>query len=304
MKSQFSSYIPESLSLKGKDLTHVPIFCEDCVLADPSHGYRVLGYRGKENLSAQTLPCAFGLSKKETDFLESALALRRPVLLLGSPCAVLCFGDLLDGGGILVAVRFHQSPAAVYRGASMWAPNGVICSPAFHDLGTAKGEETEEAFHRLREIMRSMELLVSGEVDPLELCRRAAAFSGCRLQLPAGEKSKTALKGAERLRLAAFLLCVFLRARSWSEGTAASGETEEKTPCYRLRVELSAHPSKQPRDLSHFSFLDLQAFGEYSAFVTPQGIALEVALAQTEEETLVHSFTRARRVFSFILEAA
>ena len=70
MNGQLRSYLPENILLDGKHQQHTRMCHEELAVIDPANGYRVIAYRGSIPLKEQNMQKLFGISAKETDFLE------------------------------------------------------------------------------------------------------------------------------------------------------------------------------------------------------------------------------------------
>lgn len=285
--SEIRSYIPEAFFLDQKDKQHMRICREDLVLVDPADGYRVVAGRGKESLAGEPFAPLVRLSKSERNFLKQSLGRRMRLLLQGKNEPILVFSDLLEASGLLLVICPRYDTENLQRGLALLQKGEFVSSngsgagaPSPRNGDAAVCSYLQELFYYLDRIFS-----VSEELRPWTTAALIANLAGCRADFAAMPTEAVALMPTDRLRLLAFLLCLFLSMREDAISATATGEISE------LSISLSASPLLPTGKASacSYRFLQLPAFRDISLSLCNGGWALEASFCKKTEHALVHT---------------
>ena len=285
--SEIRSYIPEAFFLDQKDEDHMRVCREDLVLVDPADGYRVVVGRGKEILAGEPFAPLVRLSRSERQFLEQSLGRKMRLLLQGKNEPILVFADLLEASGLLLVICPRFDTENLKRGLALLGKSEFISSnrseagaPSPRNGDAAVCKYLQELFYYLDRIFS-----VSEELRLWTTAALIANLAGCHANFAAMPTEAVTPLPMDRLRLLAFLLCLFLSMREEAISATATGEVSE------LSISLSASPLLPTGKASacNYRFLQLPAFRDISISLRNGGWVLEASFCKKTEHAPVRA---------------
>ena len=289
--SRISSYVPESLFLDQKDEAHMRVCREDFVLVDPANGYRVVAGRGKGICEGEIFEPLRKMPKAEREFMERALARHRRIFLQGRDGPILVFGELLAASGLLLVLCPRFDVLSVRRGLLLLRKNEFACSEKLEEHAPTPRRGDVSVCDCLQEIFYYLDriLLPSKDTALWTSAALIANFAGCRADFGAMPAESVALLPHDRLRLSAFLLCLFLSMRNQSIAASVRGELSESA------VSISALPIVPQGESFARSdfFLRLPAFRDISLRMGEGGFAVQARFCRSTETLALHSLVPA-----------
>lgn len=308
-----SSFVPEKTLLDGKHDFPCRVCHEDCVILDANNDFLPVAYRGTQPNMKENYFSFIGLSASEYSFFRSVLHTHNRILLHSPLGAILVFTEFLGETGLLLVIRpylsvspersvptllaaLHQIGETRFIASSHTAP----LDPDRHFLDNIIHEQLSELFFYV-DFFCNPEPFAHGIFTTSV---RLANFAGCRLEclsLPFDEQS---LSSSEQVRLAAFLLCVFLSLRHQADHAHAEYFSDNVSP---LRYHISAFSDPEHVLTSHsllqmeqLPFLNCACFEAFRLSLSDHSVCFDATLSNVP--SLVNSIDSVFPCFSFLLE--
>lgn len=286
--STIRNYIPESFFLEKKDRDHMRVCREDVVLIDPANNFCVVAGRGKEIREGEPYTPLDRLPKSEWNFLKQSLGKGNRLLVQGKNQAILVFGDLLSATGLLLIVCPHFDAVALRRGLLLLQRTDFVCSPALEN-GTPSPQQSDASVcEYLQSIFYDLDRILSPS-HKIGIWTRAALianFAGCPSEFRSLPVEDIPLAPSEKLRLSAFLLCLYLSIRA--EALRACAEGEDSLSSISLNVSLY-EPQDATKAEGDYPFLSLPAFRGISLHRQSYGWLLEASFQKESDSLVFHS---------------
>ena len=266
MKQQLNAYIPESLLTEEKQELARRVCREDCLIVDPSNGFRILTSRGSTAMQGDLLNKRFAIPPSEMRFLRNALSKHTRILLTGgSSRALLVFADLLRASGILLVLAPHADASAVARLLNHLGRSEFAVSPALSRVSPVPHNTDGDVYEQLTELFFYLDRILSPSprFGLRTKTHLIANFAGCILDDVAVPLDALSCPPAECERLVAFLLCAFLSLRARDRGVSAKTDEAEQS-VLRYRVEPIADGDGRNVPPCDFPFLSLPAFRHFT----------------------------------------
>lgn len=206
--SELNNYLSFVRQYRNKHEASCPLFYGDFAVADGR--FRILAARG----TAFREGSVFALTNANRRFLSEKLTAERQVVLRQRGRIVLVSGELLSAG-LYVLLLPHGDRAEIACAMSClsetrdMALSAAVRKAAEGNFGDAALPDAEDETALLDGILRP-----EPEITAAELYGRIASYAGCHVRFD-GLSASTALPSlrCERVRLTAYLLCLFLLLR-------------------------------------------------------------------------------------------
>ena len=283
--SEIRSYIPEAFFLDQKGEDHMRVCREDFVLVDPADGYRAIAGRGKDLQIGTGFAPILRLSRSERAFLEANLGQNSRFLLRGKKEALLVFGDLLEASGLLLVLSPRFDAKSLQRGLALLQKGEFLSSGGVTARAPSPRNGDGAVCNYLQEVFYYLDRIFS-PTDSLRLWTTAsliANLAGCRADFGAMPTEAIDLLPLDRLRLSAFLLCLFLSIRENATLATATGNVSD------AEVSIGVSPTLPlgAERACDYRFLQLPAFRDISLAFRDGGWVLEAKFCQKTEGSVL-----------------
>ncbi|HBF15827.1 MAG TPA: hypothetical protein DDW30_09180 [Clostridiales bacterium] len=207
-QNELNNYLPFQMQYRNKHTDACPLFYGDLVLADDS--FRILAERGPSFEEGDTFP----LTDVNKRFVFKTLTETHRAVLRQRSRIVLISGELLPAELYVILVPNGERNAVAGALSYLAEARGIVLSSAARKA--AEKGITDEGVQKAENEMALLDgiLRCEAELSLLELCERVAYYAGCHVQFGGAllHAGLPALR-SERVRLTAFLLCLFLLLR-------------------------------------------------------------------------------------------
>jgi len=250
MNRNVDVYVPEAFLTRFKHRQAPRVCQEDLIIADAANGYRVVAGRGEGVTVGEEITRLWQIPTEEVSFLEKTLPRKRRVVLWSDNGPILVLSDFLMASGALLFIRLHFAAALLPSVLRALGREELCLSPAFQRPCKSDEAHGEAARKILHEVMRYLDLIfdLTPTTGLAVTVIAIANFSGCLLDCLSLPEQSPCFTRTDRLRLIAFLFCVFLQKRSEQALPAVSLRVPfSDMPVVRCRMELtSSEPSPLP----------------------------------------------------------
>ena len=291
--NDISSFVPENLLLDGKDAHSCRPCREDCILLNANNHFSPVAFRGSFFDCDGDFFSYVGVSPSDLALLPSELH-AHPRMLLPTPSgSLLLLGDLMPTTGLLLVIRPHLP--ADCSAASLLSALSMIGETDFLPFPSVSLEASTSPFpdDALLEQMRGLFFYLNSFCTRYPFSSglftgslRIARFVGCRLECGPLPFDEHHLDSEEQTRLAAFLLCVFLKLRRKIDQLCADLCADSEL-LFRYRVCAvsksdalsSAFSNRETADIP--DFLRLPCFRDFRFSVSDGSIRFDALLSQS-----------------------
>lgn len=255
MNRNIDVYVPEAFLTRFKHQQAPRVCREDLLMVDPANGYCVVAGRGEDVTVGDESFRFWQISSEERAFLEKTLPRKHRVALWSENGPILVLSDCLMASGALLFIRLHFAAELLPLALRSLGREEICLSPAFQRPCKTNAAGEEAAREILHDVLRYVDLIfdLTPTTGLAVTVISIANFSGCLLDcLSLPEQSPTFTR-TDRLRLIAFLFCVFLQKRSEQALPAVSLRVPfSDMSVVRCRIELTTSmPSPLPPCVSH-----------------------------------------------------
>lgn len=285
--SEIRSYIPEAFFLDRKDEAHMRVCREDLVLVDPFDEYRVVAGRGKELCLNEPFEPILQLPRSERKFLKASLGQKPHLLLRKKNKPLLVFGDWLESSGLLLVLCPNCDAESLQRALALMQRDDFACSeiastnfPSPKHGDGAVLEYLQELFYYLDRIFST-----SKELGLWTVASLTANLAGCRADFGAMTTEPLSLFPLDRMRLSAFLLCLFLSMREEASVASASASVSET----EVSLSVSSVLPSGTASACGYRFLQLPAFRDILLSRRNGGWVLEASFYKKTEQLVLHT---------------
>lgn len=312
-----SAYFPESLFLEGKQVPSCRVCREDCILIDAEQDFCPVAFRGSNVIARKNYFSEIGLSASEYSFFLTSYPMRDRILLQTTQNGILLvLGDFLDATGLLLVIRPHLEWSHAAIGSTLLATLSFIGENGFAASPEVRSRAPQSCFsdHDLCEQMKELFFYLNSFCNPQPFSvglftgsLRIANFAGCKLECVSLPFQEQLTDTAEQIRLATFLLCVFLSLR-WQTDCIRTDCAVDVSPFLRYRVcaypsmERTGMPESTDAAASHLPFLSCNCFREYQLSLSDRAVFFHAPLSRMPGQ--VNSCDLPFQQVSFVLEWA
>lgn len=285
---QIRAFVSEYDLMRGKSELPCPRFTNDLAVIDPSSNNTVLASRGLflKSGGAPTFP------EGEAEFLRSSIPRASVSATLTRHGVLLAFGHFGQATSLIPVLLLHGNSHAHAEALLHLEGFNLSLSPAVIQHARNIGE-VYDAYQQITDALSLCERIFcpSDDHDFRLHCAKTAQLAGCRINVTALPTGHYPISRSDELRWILFCICCFCALRGDSaDGPSFRLEKATTQAFSPLMEHHSEYQRKKPIETTHFGFLSLPCFQDFTLKQLPNGgFTVEALLRRHKKATSLHA---------------